>query len=101
MVIGARPGLGVVLKNLGFLLAHRPFAGRRAQTLIGKAARFYAEVGAYGNQAQALLNLGLLHRAMKRKEKARECLAEAERLFERASAEGFLQRTRDAMARLK
>jgi len=101
MVIGPPPPLTVMLKNLGFLLTHLPFAARRAETLLGNAAQFYGENGAYGFRAQVLLDLGLLHRAKKRKEKALACLTEAELLFEKAGAEVFLQQTRDLLAALQ
>ncbi len=94
------PPPSVMLKNIGFLLRHLPFAARRAETLLGKAAEFYGEVEAHGFRAQALLDLGLLHKAKKRPEKARECLAEAEGLFERMGAEVFLQQTRELLAEL-
>jgi class 3 adenylate cyclase/tetratricopeptide (TPR) repeat protein len=101
MVIGPRPRLAVLLRNLGFLLTHRPFAERRARVLLGQVEQFYADVGAYGLRAQALLGLGLLHKTKKRKEKARACLAEAAALFERAGAEGFLQQARNGLAQLR
>jgi predicted ATPase len=101
MVIGTRPPPTVMLKNLGFLLTHLPFAARRAATLLGNAAHFYGENGAYGFRAQVLLDLAKLHPAKKRKEKALACLTEAEPLFEKAGAEVFLQQTRDLLAALQ
>ncbi len=70
------------------------------KTLLGKAATFYGEKEAHGNRAQVLLNLGLLHKAKQRPEKARECLTEAEGLFERMGAEVFLKQTRETLAAL-
>ena len=80
---------------------HLPFAARRAETLLGKAAQFYGENGAYGFRAQVLLDLATLHRAKKRKAKTLACLTEAEPLFEKAGAEVFLQQTRDLLAALQ
>ncbi|MCH7479171.1 MAG: hypothetical protein IIA14_13860, partial [SAR324 cluster bacterium] len=100
MATGEPPPIAVMLKNLGFLLRHLPFAARRAETLLGKVAEFYGEVEAHGWRAQVLLDLGLLHKAKKRREKARECLAEAEGLFEQVGAEVFLRQTREALAAL-
>ncbi len=97
---GEPPPPALLLKNLGFLLRHLPFAARRAETLLGGAAEYFAEVEAHGFRAQALLGLGLLHKAKKRRGKANECLAEAEGLFERMGAEVFLRQTRETLAEL-
>ncbi len=49
---------------------------------------------------QAYLDLGLLHRAKKRNDKAQECISEAIKIFEECKAEGFLKQARDALASL-
>ncbi len=100
MATGKPPPPALMLKNLGFLLLHLPFAARRAETLLGRAAEHFGEVEAHGLRAQALLGLGLLHKAKKRRDKAKECLAEAEGLFERMGAEEFLRQTRETLAEL-
>ncbi len=100
LATGDPPPPAVMLKNLGFLLLHLPFAARRAETLLARAAEFFGEVEAHGLRAQALLDLGLLHKAKKRRAKAKECLAEAEGLFERMGAEVFLRQTRETLAEL-
>ena len=68
---------------------------------LGNAAKYLAEIGAYGNHAQALLDLGLLHKAKKRKAKAIACLEEAEPLFVKAGAYVFLKQTRDLLEELR
>ena len=75
-------------------------SARRAEILLARSAEFFGEVEAHGLRAQALLDLGLLHKAKKRREKAKECLAEAEGLFERMGAEVFLRQTRETLAEL-
>ena len=75
-------------------------SARRAETLLGRSAEYFAEVEAHGFRAQALLGLGLLHKAKKRGEKAKKCLAEAEGLFEQMGAEVFLRQTRETLAEL-
>ncbi len=100
MATGDPPPPAVMLKNLGFVLLHLPFAARRAETLLARAAEFFGEVEAHGLRAQALLDLGLLHKAKKRREKATECLAEAEGLFERMGAQVFLRQTRETLEEL-
>jgi hypothetical protein len=49
------------------------------------------------NAGQAYLDLGLLHKAKKRKEKAQECLTEAIRLLEASEADAFLEQARAAL----
>ncbi len=89
-----------MLKNLPFLLPHLPFAARRAETILSGVAHHFGQGGAFGYRAQALLDLGPLHKAKKRNGQSRACLSEAEGLFERAGAEVFLKRTREALAAL-
>ena len=101
MVIGAPLSPVVMLKKLFFLLTHRPFAARRAESLLARSAQFYREKGAYGLRARALLDLARLHKAKKRKAKAIACLEEAEPLFEKTGAEVFLQQTREMLAELR
>ena len=100
MVIGPPPPVAVMLKNVGFLVRHLPFAPRRAEALLGRAAAFYGEVGSPGFCAQALLDLGRLYKHRKRPERARECLRKAEALFESVGANAFLEQTRHALAEL-
>jgi hypothetical protein len=55
------------------------------------------EIGAIGLLGQAHLGLGKLHKAKKRKDKARECLLKAIDCFERCEAETILKQTREEL----
>ena len=97
---GERPPLGVVIKNLGFLLKTLPFAARKAEFHLTALIAECRKYGLRGVLGQALLILGRVHHAKKRPDKARKCLAEAEGLFEQVGAEVFLRQTREALAAL-
>ncbi len=95
-----KPPLSVMLKNLPFLLKTLPTAAKKAEYHLGKTIVDAREIGAKNLLAQALLNLGKLHKAKKRPAQARECMEEAERIFEATGADGFLAQTRAALAGL-
>jgi class 3 adenylate cyclase/tetratricopeptide (TPR) repeat protein len=101
MAIGDPPPPVVMVKNLGFLVRHRPFAARRAETLIGQTAAFHWEKGSRGHLAQGLLDLASLHKAKRRKAKVIACLEEAEVLFEQVGADAFQQQIRELLAELR
>jgi hypothetical protein len=50
---------------------------------------------------QAYLDLGLLHRAKNRSDKARDCINHAIDLFEQCEAEVFLKQAKEVMESLK
>jgi hypothetical protein len=49
----------------------------------------------------AYLDLGLLHKTKGRTGKARECLSEAIRVFEKCEIETYLKQAREALASLR
>jgi hypothetical protein len=74
-----------------------PFASRKAAAHFNKAIEVAEEIGANGLMVQAFLGLGRLHKAKKRKDKARECLLKAVDCFERCEAETILKQTREVL----
>jgi class 3 adenylate cyclase/tetratricopeptide (TPR) repeat protein len=101
MVVGDDPkGFAVLAKNVPFLITHMPFADRDAQKHLGEAVRASREIGSHSQLGQALLSLGLLHRAKKRRDKARECLAEAVRFLEECEVDGPLKEAKEALGSL-
>ena len=46
------------------------------------------------------LDLGVLHKAKGRKERAKECIAEAVNLFEQCEAEVYIKRAKEALENL-
>jgi tetratricopeptide (TPR) repeat protein len=65
-----------------------------------KTIKISKEIGAKLYVGQAYLNLGLLHRAKKRKEKAKECLTEAVQLLAECDADGPLRQAQEALESL-
>ena len=101
--IGARTGpasLSVVAKNAGFLMKNIPFAVKKAEEHFKKAIEVAKEIGAPGLLGQSYLNLGLLCKAKKKTENAKEYISAATRLFEECEAEGFLNLSREEMESL-
>jgi class 3 adenylate cyclase/tetratricopeptide (TPR) repeat protein len=99
MVEGQGPkNLSLLARNIPFLIRNIPFADRKAQEHLEEVIRVSASIGR--NAGQAYLDLGLLHKAKKRKEKARECLSEAVRLFEESEADAFLEQAKEALRSL-
>jgi class 3 adenylate cyclase/tetratricopeptide (TPR) repeat protein len=100
MVEGHGPkSLSLLAKNIPFLIRNVPFADRKAQDHLGEVIRVSLSIER--NAGQAYLDLGLLHKARKRKDKAKECLAEAVRLFGESEADAYLQQAKEALASLK
>ena len=95
-----RPGLLTVSRNLGFFLTNAPFADRKAKSHFEKAIEVAREIGAKGILGQAYLDLGRLHRAKRRYDKARECLTKAVGIFELCEAETYLEQARQELQSL-
>ncbi len=101
MVEGSGPkSFSILARNIPFLLSNLPFADGKAQKHLKEAIRVSEEVGTKVSRGQAYLDLGLLHRKKKRKEKARKCLTEAVRLLGECEADGFLEQAREVLASL-
>jgi len=83
MLIGARPSLRVIFKNLKFVLIARLFAAWSARRHLEEAARAAREVGHFVILVQSLLSLGRLAIAKKRVDEAKRCLEEARNVAER------------------
>jgi tetratricopeptide (TPR) repeat protein len=89
-----------LFRNIGFLLKNVPFARKKAEENFNKAIEVAKEIGAKGVLGQAYLGLGLLHKAKKRNDRARECISEAIRIFEQCEAEIFVKQAKEAMVSL-
>jgi tetratricopeptide (TPR) repeat protein len=75
-----RPALGVMLRNIGFLLRTLPVAAGKARRHLGLALDFFRRVGAPSYVAWALYDLALLDRRKGRAAEAAAGLAEAREL---------------------
>lgn len=83
------------------MIKNAPHADRKAEAHFIKAIEQAKEIGANGTLGQAYLNIGLLHKAKKRVDRAKECLSEAIKIFEETEAEGFIKQAKEAMKDLK
>jgi tetratricopeptide (TPR) repeat protein len=92
--------VAVMVKNFGFLIKNVPFAAKKAEAHFIKAIETAREVGMIGLLGHIYLDLGILHRAKHRTEKARECLTQAIQCFEECEAETFLEKAREVAASL-
>jgi tetratricopeptide (TPR) repeat protein len=94
---GEKPSLPFLIKNIGFLIKYAPRADRKAEAHFNKAIEQAKEIGDNGLLGQAYLNLGILHIAKKRVDKAKECLSDAIKIFEETEAEGFLKQAKEVL----
>jgi class 3 adenylate cyclase/tetratricopeptide (TPR) repeat protein len=90
--------LSLLARNIPFLIKSVPFADRKAQQHLEEVIRVSKSIGRYAGQAY--LDLGLLHKAKKRKDEARESLMEAIRLLGESDAGAYLQQAREALQSL-
>jgi class 3 adenylate cyclase/tetratricopeptide (TPR) repeat protein len=89
--------LGVV-KNIGFLVKNVPFADKKAESHFKKAIEIAKAIGAKSVSGPAYLDWGLLHKAKKRKDQARECISKAIQIFKECEAELYLKQAQDELA---
>ena len=92
--------LSTMFRNIGFLVKNVPFAGKKGEDHFNKAIGVSKKIGAKSFQGLASFNLGLLHKARKRTEEARQCMTEAVQLFEACEAETYLKQAKEALASL-
>jgi class 3 adenylate cyclase/tetratricopeptide (TPR) repeat protein len=101
IVQGAGPkSFSILVKNIGFLLKEVPFAYKRAEEHFNNTIEVAKEIGAKGILGQAFLDLGLLHKAKGKKEKAKECISTAIGYFEQCEADVFLKQAKEALSSL-
>jgi tetratricopeptide (TPR) repeat protein len=92
--------LSTVAKNIGFLVKNVPFASKKAEEHLNKAIEVSKEIGAKGILGQAYLRLGLLHKATKRRDQARDCISLAIQVFKECGTEGPLGEAKETLASL-
>jgi class 3 adenylate cyclase/tetratricopeptide (TPR) repeat protein len=97
---GPKPGLGIMAKNIGFLAKNAPVAAKRAEEHFNKAIEICNKIGAKWYLGIAYIQLGLFYKAKKRKDRARECLSEAVRIFKECDARYNLKQAEEALLSL-
>ncbi len=102
MVLGTqKPSIGVVLKNLWFLLRVAPFAASNARRHLQHAERFFRAHDAPFFHAWALLDLGLLASARRDHEGAKGLLREAHEIASAEEATFFCKRIEQSLAEIE
>ncbi|MGD8209978.1 MAG: adenylate/guanylate cyclase domain-containing protein [Desulfobacterales bacterium] len=94
---GPKPSLSVMAKNIGYLVKNVPFATKKAEKHFNKAIQLLKEIGAKGYLGQVYLSQGLLYKATKRTDEARQSILEASNLFQECEAGGWLKQTNEAL----
>jgi class 3 adenylate cyclase/tetratricopeptide (TPR) repeat protein len=74
---GPKPSLSIMAKNISFLVKNVPFAAKKSEEHFHKAIESLKEVGARGYLGIACLSLGLLYKASKKTDQARQSILEA------------------------
>lgn len=101
IVEGAGPlSLSTIAKNFVCLIKNVPFVDKKAERHFNQAIETAIEIGTKVFLGLAYLDLGLLHRAKKRKDQAKECISEAVQLFEQCEAEVYLKQAKEALMSL-
>jgi len=102
MVDKSQPiSLSTVSKNFGFLVKTLPFAARKAEVHLLSAVEIAKKYGSNFFMGQAYLDLGHLHRAKKRSDKAKEYFSEALKIFKACEMDGFLKQAKEAIEAVK
>jgi tetratricopeptide (TPR) repeat protein len=92
--------LSFLSKNIGFFIRSAPVAARKAEMHFNNAIHTAAEIGAKAVLGRAHLDLGLLHRAKGRTDRARQCIRDAIIVFEQCDADGYLSQARENLSLL-
>jgi tetratricopeptide (TPR) repeat protein len=101
IVLGEGPKTFTFLaKNIAFLIKNFPRAGEKAEYHLNKAIETAKEIGAKLILGQAYHDLGLLHKAKKRSDPARECISEAIKIFEQCKVKEHLKQANEALESL-
>jgi tetratricopeptide (TPR) repeat protein len=94
---GPKPSLSIMAKNIGYLVKNVPFATKKAEKHFNKAIELLKEIGAKGYLGQVYLSQGLLYKANKRTDEARQSILEAINLFQECEAGGWLKQANEAL----
>jgi tetratricopeptide (TPR) repeat protein len=90
----------IMAKNIGFLIKNVPFADKKAQSHFNRAIQIAEKIGAKGILGTVYLDLGLLHKAKKRKDQARDCILKATQIFQECETESYLHKAQEAIGSL-
>jgi class 3 adenylate cyclase/tetratricopeptide (TPR) repeat protein len=94
------PSFSIVARNIGFMVKNVPAAAKKANYHFKRSIEVANEVGAKSWIAMSYHDLGLLHKAKKRTDQAKECISKAIEIFEQCEADVFLLQAKEALASL-
>jgi class 3 adenylate cyclase/tetratricopeptide (TPR) repeat protein len=93
--------LSKIAKNIGFLVKNVPFASKKAEKHFKKVIEVAEEMGAKPIMGGACLDLGLLYKALGRKDKANKYISRALNLFEQCGSDVYLKQANEALESLQ
>lgn len=94
---GPKPSLAIMAKNIGFLVKNVPFATKKAEEHFNNAIELFREIGMKGFLGQVYLSQGLLYKASRRADQARQCILKAIDIFRECEAEGWIKQANEAL----
>jgi class 3 adenylate cyclase/tetratricopeptide (TPR) repeat protein len=101
MVEGGKPvRFSTLVKNIGFLIKHAPNAWKKSEGHFKKAIEIATRIHADGLIGQASLNLGILYKAKRKNQLAKEFLSRAIKIFTKGESHAFLKKAKETLASL-
>jgi hypothetical protein len=102
IAVGAESiNLSGIVKNIGFIAKNIPFASKKAEGHFKKVIELAEVMGAKVVMGSAYFDLGLLHKAKKRRDQAKKLISEAVKIFEQCEADVHLKQANEALASLQ
>ena len=93
--------LSTITRNFGFLMKNVPFANKNAEIHYANAIEVAKKNGAKSILGLTYFDLGLLHKAKKRKDQAKECITKAIKLFELCEADVYKEHANEVLESLE
>jgi tetratricopeptide (TPR) repeat protein len=94
---GPKPSISIRAKKSSALAQNATFAGKKAEENFNKAIELFQEIGAKGFLGQAYLSLGMLYKASKRTDQARQCVLKAINVFQECESEVYIKQANEAL----
>jgi tetratricopeptide (TPR) repeat protein len=98
---GPKPSLSIMATNISFLIKNVPFAAQKAEEHYQNAMEIFKEIGMKNYLGQVCLGLGLLYKARKKADRAKQCLSDAINILRECKAEAYLKQANEALDSLK
>ena len=90
-------GFTTLVKNLGFLIKNLPGASKKAERHFNKAIKLAEETKSHLYAGQSWLELGRMFNAKNKRDKARDCLEEAIKVFKMLDNEFYLNQAKETL----